>query len=67
VPIDYAGTPFFVGLNAAYVMDFLSATDTFSVSLDLKDENSQCIGRKPQGRSFTVYAAQDDTLTDATR
>ena len=45
VPIDYSGEPFFVGLNAAYVMDFLSATDTPSVSLDLKDENSQCIGR----------------------
>ncbi|HVR37788.1 MAG TPA: DNA polymerase III subunit beta [Thermoanaerobaculia bacterium] len=45
VPIDYAGQPFFVGLNAAYVMDFLSAADTQSVSLDLKDENSQCIGR----------------------
>ncbi len=45
VPIDYAGSPFYVGLNAAYVMDFLSATDTPSVSLDLKDENSQCIGR----------------------
>ena len=45
VPIDYAGQPFFVGLNAAYVMDFLVATDTPSVSLDLKDENSQCIGR----------------------
>lgn len=45
VPIDYAGQPFFVGLNAAYVMDFLSATDTSSVSLDLKDENTQCIGR----------------------
>ncbi|MDP9190432.1 MAG: DNA polymerase III subunit beta [Acidobacteriota bacterium] len=45
VPIDYAGQPFFVGLNAAYVADFLIATDTPSVSLDLKDENSQCIGR----------------------
>lgn len=45
VPIDYAGQPFFVGLNAGYVVDFLSATDTPSVSLDLKDENSQCIGR----------------------
>ena len=28
VPIDYAGNPFFVGLNAAYVTDFLSAVDT---------------------------------------
>ena len=45
VPIDYAGVPFFVGLNAAYLTDFLSAVDTQSVSLDLKDENSQCIGR----------------------
>lgn len=45
VPIDYAGNPFFVGLNAAYVSDFLSAVDTPTVSLDLKDENSQCIGR----------------------
>ncbi|PYQ30782.1 MAG: DNA polymerase III subunit beta [Acidobacteria bacterium] len=45
VPIDYAGQPFYVGLNAAYLMDFLSAADTPSVSLDLKDENSQCIGK----------------------
>src|SRR5947209_4165712 len=45
VPIDYAGNPFFVGLNAAYVTDFLSAVDTPKVSLDLKDENSQCIGK----------------------
>ena len=45
VPIDYAGNSFHVGLNAAYVTDFLSAVDTPSVTLDLKDENSQCIGR----------------------
>ena len=45
VPIDYAGVPFHVGLNAAYLMDFLTAADTKSVSLDCKDENSQCIGR----------------------
>jgi DNA polymerase III subunit beta len=45
VPIDYAGNPFFVGLNAAYVSDFLGAVDTPTVTLDCKDENSQCIGR----------------------
>ncbi|MGZ8811827.1 MAG: DNA polymerase III subunit beta [Thermoanaerobaculia bacterium] len=45
VPIDYAGNSFHVGLNAAYLTDFLSAVDTPSVTLDLKDENSQCIGR----------------------
>ncbi len=55
VPIDYAGQPFFVGLNAAYVMDFLSATDTPSVSLDLKDENSQCIGRPASAAEDLPY------------
>lgn len=54
VPIDYAGNPFFVGLNAAYVIDFLAAIDTPSVSLDLKDENSQCIGR-PQAQDELPY------------
>ncbi|HYI10315.1 MAG TPA: DNA polymerase III subunit beta [Thermoanaerobaculia bacterium] len=55
VPIDYAGAPFFVGLNAAYVMDFLSATDTQTVSLDLKDENSQCIGRPASAAEDLPY------------
>ena len=54
VPIDYAGNPFFVGLNAAYVTDFLAAVDTPSVSLELKDENSQCIGR-PQAQDELPY------------
>ncbi len=55
VPIDYAGNPFFVGLNAAYVTDFLSAVDTQQVSLDLKDENSQCIGRPATNDADLAY------------
>ncbi len=55
VPIDYAGNPFFVGLNAAYVTDFLSAVDTQQVSLDLKDENSQCIGRPSSNDAELAY------------
>jgi DNA polymerase III subunit beta len=55
VPIDYAGNPFFVGLNAAYLTDFLSAVDTQSVSLDLKDENSQCIGRPASTADDLAY------------
>ena len=51
VPIDYSGQPFYVGLNAAYVTDFLSALDTSGVQLELKDENSQCIG-KPQAENL---------------
>ena len=54
VPIDYSGQPFYVGLNAAYVTDFLSAVDTSGVSLELKDENSQCIGR-PQATESLPY------------
>ncbi|MGH9457396.1 MAG: DNA polymerase III subunit beta [Thermoanaerobaculia bacterium] len=52
VPIEYAGQPFYVGLNAAYVTDFLSAVDTPNVTLDLKDENSQCIGRPEETGSL---------------
>ena len=55
VPIDYAGAPFFVGLNAAYVTDFLSAADTQQVSLNLKDENSQCIGRPSSNDADLPY------------
>lgn len=55
VPIDYAGNPFFVGLNAAYVTDFLSAVDTQQVALDLKDENSQCIGRPSTNDAGLAY------------
>ncbi|HXI11472.1 MAG TPA: DNA polymerase III subunit beta [Thermoanaerobaculia bacterium] len=52
VPIDYAGAPFYVGLNAAYLVDFLNAVDTPVVSLELKDENSQCIGRPSAGEEL---------------
>jgi DNA polymerase-3 subunit beta len=55
VPIDYAGAAFFVGLNAAYVTDFLSAVDTANVSLELKDENSQCIGRPDAATDDLAY------------
>ncbi len=54
VPIEYAGAPFYVGLNAAYVTDFLSAIDTPNVTLELKDENSQCIGR-PEEKENLPY------------
>ncbi|MGA7614954.1 MAG: DNA polymerase III subunit beta [Thermoanaerobaculia bacterium] len=45
VPIEYSGDPFYIGLNAAYLTDFLGVVDTQNISLELKDENSQCIGR----------------------
>ncbi len=51
VPIEYAGAPFFVGLNAAYLTDFLNVLETNAVTLELKDENSQCIGRPFEGEN----------------
>lgn len=54
VPIDYSGESFFIGLNAGYVGDFLNAIDTDSVSLELKDEGSQCIG-KPLAKDSLPY------------
>lgn len=52
VPIEYAGQPFHVGLNAAYVTDFLAAIDTPNVLFELKDENSQCIGKPEESQSL---------------
>lgn len=49
VAVDYAGEPFYIGLNASYVVDFLNAVDTDNIELELKDENSQCIARPLTG------------------
>jgi len=54
VPIDYAEDSFHIGLNAGYLTDFLNAIDTDNVTLDLKDESSQCIGR-PLGDDDLPY------------
>jgi DNA polymerase-3 subunit beta len=43
LPVDYAGQPVQICFNAQYVLDFLSAVTTDSVSLDLKDEVSQAV------------------------
>ena len=45
VPIEYSGDPFYVGLNGTYLADFLNVVDCANVTLDLKDESSQCIAR----------------------
>ncbi|MCB1054259.1 MAG: DNA polymerase III subunit beta [Acidobacteria bacterium] len=46
---DYDGTSFQLGLNPDYVSQFLAAVETDSVRLDLKDENSQCVGHPVDG------------------
>ena len=42
---DFAGAALKIGLNPDYLVQFLTAVETEKVELDLKDENSQCVGR----------------------
>ena len=44
VPIDFEGDEIFIGLNAHYLVDFLAELGTAEVQLQLKDENTHCLG-----------------------
>jgi DNA polymerase III subunit beta len=46
--VSFDGEPLSIGLNAQYVLDFLEEAETESVSLELKDENTQCLCQ-PEG------------------
>jgi DNA polymerase-3 subunit beta len=54
VSCDYGGPEFRLGINPDYLRDFLSAVDTERVRLELKDENTQCVGY-PQDGPDTRY------------
>jgi DNA polymerase-3 subunit beta len=49
VACDYDGPEFRVGINPDYLREFLSAVDTEKVRLELKDENTQCVGYPMDG------------------
>jgi DNA polymerase-3 subunit beta len=42
---EYAGAGLKIGLNPDYLAQFLQAVETEKVLLELKDENSQCVGQ----------------------
>lgn len=54
VVCEYDGPELRLGINPDYLSDFLSAVDTERVRLELKDENSQCVGYPVEG-SDTRY------------
>jgi DNA polymerase-3 subunit beta len=54
IPTDYKGEGVEIGFNAQYVLDFLGVSGGESVSLELKDSESQGIFR-PVGDSETDY------------
>ncbi|MCB9378907.1 MAG: DNA polymerase III subunit beta [Holophagales bacterium] len=51
VACEYAGGAIKIGLNPDYLGQFLTAVETDDVLLELKDENSQCVGHpvRPEG------------------
>jgi len=53
---EYGGGAIRIGLNPDYLTSFLSAVETDRVRLELKDENSQCVGHPAPAED----AAADD-------
>jgi DNA polymerase-3 subunit beta len=51
VGCEYDGPEFRLGINPDYLSQFLSAVDTDRVRLELKDENTQCVGYPQEPRT----------------
>ena len=49
VSCDYDGPEFRVGINPDYLTQFLAAVETEKIRLELKDENTQCVGYPHDG------------------
>jgi len=50
VPCEYEGDGLQLGVNPDYFSQFLSATESDRVRLELKDENSQCVAYPVEGQ-----------------
>jgi DNA polymerase-3 subunit beta len=49
VACDYQGDELKIGINPDYLRDFLAVVDVDRVRLELKDENTQCVGYPESG------------------
>ncbi len=49
IACDYDGPEFRLGINPDYLSQFLEAVETEKVRLELKDENTQCVGYPEDG------------------
>jgi DNA polymerase III subunit beta len=63
VACEYQGPDFRLGINPDYLSQFLAAVESDRVRLELKDENTQCVGY-PEGSA--APAAGNDDATAAT-
>lgn len=50
VPCEYEGDEIQLGINPDYLSQFLAAVETEKVRLELKDENTQCVGFPVEGK-----------------
>ena len=55
VACDYAGGELQLGINPDYLRDFLSALDADKVRLEMKNENTQCVGYPEGGDTAGRY------------
>ena len=67
VACDYDGPEFRLGINPDYLAAFLAAVDTEKIRLELKDENTQCVGLSVRGagRAVSVRHHADADLSPA--
>jgi DNA polymerase-3 subunit beta len=59
VACEYDGPEFRLGINPDYLSQFLTAVDTDRVRLELKDENTQCVGYPQDPRTIEAADSAD--------
>lgn len=57
VACEYSGPEFRLGINPDYLSQFLAAVETDRVRLELKDENTQCVGYPQEPTAMAPDAA----------
>jgi DNA polymerase III subunit beta len=65
VACEYEGPEFRLGINPDYLSQFLAAVDTDRVRLELKDENTQCVGYPQESLSGDGAGSHADDAAEA--
>jgi len=65
VACEYDGPEFRLGINPDYLSQFLAAVDTDRVRLELKDENTQCVGYPQEPLSGDGSGSHADDAAEA--
>jgi DNA polymerase III subunit beta len=65
VACEYDGPEFRLGINPDYLSQFLAAVDTDRVRLELKDENTQCVGYPQESLPGDGVGARVDDAAEA--